>query len=164
MGFKEAPHPISVSQAEITESKSTLTRSRSRRPPLSPPLLPLYAVRATYTQGTQACDTEDATSENVSGSRPSLFSFNEMHPGLQETQGCRGGGIVAGQPSVPPAPPEPISQCPPRLVLSPPRGQPSSHCRPSSGLTSDCQELILQDQVLFCSGVGRWHNCMIFAF
>lgn len=166
MGFKEALHPVSVRQAEIT-----VTISSSRAPGLGDascfphPRRPLYAVSATYKPDTQAWDTENATSDNVSGSRPSPFSFNEMHPGRQETPRCRGGRIVAGQPSVLPAPPERISQCPTSLSLSLPRGQPS-HPPPSFFQAHQRlrQELLLQSRSLFCRGAGRGQHLVILGY
>lgn len=140
MGFKEAPHPISVRQAEIIESRSTLRvleilGNISSSPLFSPSLI---CCKCTYKQDTKTWDTENATSENVSDSRPSLFPFSEMHPGLQETKGCCGGSTVAGQPSILPASPELISQYPTKPgTLTTSGGSPWIHPHPCSRLTSD---------------------------
>lgn len=86
-----------------------------------------------------------------------------MHPGLQETKGCYGGSIVAGQPSILPASPELISQYPAALVLSQPQGEvlesipilvPGSQLNsPGAGITKP---------VVILKLTGGWYNFIAF--
>lgn len=86
-----------------------------------------------------------------------------MHPGLQETKGCHGGSIVAGQPSILLASPELISQYPATLILSPPQG---AVLESTLILVADSQVNLpgadIAKPVVILQLIGGWYNFMAF--